>query len=607
MSGWALRGRNTGAAIAAILLMVVLGVLRWWSMASSPPAVPQAAHQRAVARPDAGASVLLSSLPVPMVRGVTAAILAEPENARINRPGVYEGIIRDWRATLLSLGVGLVAPGDADVLIVPQALCLGPVQRRLIQTHLARGRGVITTGAVGAFDGVCAPLRDTLVASLLGIGLGAIRPAPQRGDDDAHYAVLLGESVLGAHMPPGSRVELRPAGQIVFLSDAREMLYSDVRRAPLDAGRPFFDAAALRAAVGPGRVVALGFSPTDLVGQWSVDIGHVVTANAVQWAAGHTVFQLAPWPEGTKSAAVLTVDIDTNFQDALHTLDALAPLRLPGTAFIAAGVMDADSMIARHVRNAFEIGALTTRHHPPDTLTDARLVTEIADSQRRAERLAGHSVAGLRASGGRATLSILQGWADVGGRYVLAGTDNRSAAPEILPLLPDSLILLAHIASDDGDLLDPSNHLDPAAMSRVVAWQVGASMAYRGLYVFSLRSRRVSEPELAPVLLELAQTLRRTPDVWTATAGQVAEWWRGRAAVHLVTASDGRSATLTNTGSHDFRGGRVVIDAANGARRFTVLPTLAPGAMVTISAAGTVTRDATLPTPGVGQRPPAAR
>jgi hypothetical protein len=409
MSGWALRGRNTGAAIAAILLMVVLGVLRWWSMASSPPAVPQAAHQRAVARPDAGASVLLSSLPVPMVRGVTAAILAEPENARINRPGVYEGIIRDWRATLLSLGVGLVAPGDADVLIVPQALCLGPVQRRLIQTHLARGRGVITTGAVGAFDGVCAPLRDTLVASLLGIGLGAIRPAPQRGDDDAHYAVLLGESVLGAHMPPGSRVELRPAGQIVFLSDAREMLYSDVRRAPLDAGRPFF--------------VALGFSPTDLVGQWSVDIGHVVTANAVQWAAGHTVFQLAPWPEGTKSAAVLTVDIDTNFQDALHTLDALAPLRLPGTAFIAAGVMDADSMIARHVRNAFEIGALTTRHHPPDTLTDARLVTEIADSQRRAERLAGHSVAGLRASGGRATLSILP----------LSVADTCSPAPTTAP------------------------------------------------------------------------------------------------------------------------------------------------------------------------------
>ncbi len=195
----------------------------------------------------------------------------------------------------------------------------------------------------------------------------------------------------------------------------------------------------------------------------------------------------------------------------------------------------------------------------------------------------------------------------MGGRYVLAGIDYRSAAPEILSLLPDSLILLGRVASDDDDLLDPSSHLDPAAMSRLVAWQVGASMAYRGLYVFSLHARRVSEPAFAPVLLELAQTLRRTPEVWTATAGQEAEWWRGREAIHLVTASDGRSATLTNTGSHDFRGGRVVINAANGARQFAVLPTLAPGAMVTISAVGTVTHDTMLLTPSVGQRPTAAR
>jgi hypothetical protein len=471
--------------------------------------------------------------------------------------------VHAWRETLLALGVQIVAVPDADVLVVPQAVCLGPVQRRQIQAHLAKGRGIITTGAVGAYDGVCTPLRDTLVASLLGIGHGAIRPAPRR-QNDAHYAVLLGESVLGAHMPPGARIEFSPAGQIVFLSNAREMLYCDFLRTPMNAGRPFFDAAALRAAVGPGRVVAFGFSPTDLVGEWSQDIGRIVVSNALQWSAGHMIFQMAPWPEGKKAAAVMAIDVEADFQNARDALDALAAYKLPGTAFIVGSLAEADPITTQRLIRTFEIGTHTQRHLPLDTLTDVGQAEELANSKRVAERLARRPVPGFRPPEERFTFETLQIWADLGGRYVFASNNGRAAGPEIIPLLPDSIILLGRVSEDDYEMLDRSKIRDRAEMSHLLVSQVGESIAYRGLYMFSYHSHMMSQKELTPVLQELASKLRRTPEIWTATAGEVADWWRGRAAVHLVTALDGRSATLTNTGPHEFIGGRLVIDAPNG-------------------------------------------
>ena len=101
------------------------------------------------------------------------------------------------------------------------------------------------------------------------------------------------------------------------------------------------------------------------------------------------------------------------------------------------------------------------------------------------------------------------------------------------------------------------------------------------------------------MLQELASKLRRTPEVWTATAGQVAEWWRGRAAVHLATAPDGHSVTLVNTGPHEFVGGRLIIDAPDGRRQFVVLPVLPSGASARVDDRGQVT----LAAPPVGDVP----
>jgi len=117
-------------------------------------------------------------------------------------------------------------------------------------------------------------------------------------------------------------------------------------------------------------VVAFGFSPTDLVGDWSVDIGRIIISNALQWAGGHTIFQMAPWPEGKKAAAVMAIDVEADFQNARDAMDALAAYKLPGTAFIVGKLAQADPVTTQRLVSTFEIGTHTQRHLPLDTLTD---------------------------------------------------------------------------------------------------------------------------------------------------------------------------------------------------------------------------------------------
>jgi peptidoglycan/xylan/chitin deacetylase (PgdA/CDA1 family) len=581
------RSRRGWLAAVVFGTFAVLGLLGYAFWEALPPIgiVPQEAH--AGARPFAGPPPLPSVITQPTLTGIRAAVLVEPENVRITPEGAYDAVIALWKQWVRDAGGVIVAAKDADVIIAPQAQCLGPIDRRLVAAHLAAGKGLLTTGAFGAFDGVCSPLADTLLVGLTGVGKGGIRPAPRKGGN-AHYAVVLGESVIGANVPPGARLEFSPAGQIAFKHTSRELLYSDYERHPLTTGEKFFDAVAVRALVGPGRIAAFGFSPLDLTGQWSEDNGRAIFMNAVRWAAGRPIFQLAPWPNGKKAAAVMAHDVEADYANARNALEALEPYDLPGTAFIVGDLAEADQETTRRLIEKMEIGSHSQRHLPMDTLTDAAQASELEHSKRVAEQLAGKPVRGFRPPEERYNRATLQSWADLGGTYVFANNDLRSAAPELIPILPDSLVLLGRVSEDDFEILSRDSIRNRADMSKLIVSQVGESIAYRGLYMFSYHSHMFSQKQLLPVLRALAEKLRDTPEVWTTTAGEVASWWRTRAHVDVIPSVDGRSVTLRNRGTATLDGGILIIDLPRGKRQSVTLPAIPAGATVVVGEDGSV-------------------
>jgi peptidoglycan/xylan/chitin deacetylase (PgdA/CDA1 family) len=525
-----------------------------------------------------------SSLPPASLAGVRMAMVLEPDNAAWGEPGFYAAETGRWRAWLTELGATWTDPAGADVLVVPQQVCLGPESRALVARHLAAGKGIVVNGLMGARNGRCHPLPDTLLASLLG-GRGSVTAfSPWR--ENSYYATVLGETALGAGVPPGARIEMRPANQLVFRDPDRSVYYSDFRRDPVAAHRQrFFDGAVARARVGPGRVVAFGFELSHLIPGWSEAVARSLVANAATWAAGRPVAQVAPWPGGRRAAAVIAQDVEADFQNAGRAADLLRKEHVPATFFVVGRLAERSPWTTRELVRYGEVGSHSYDHRSVEGLDEARSERVLGQARSATQALSDRPVAGFRPPEEKFTLATLQAWARLGGTYVFAANNSRAAAPEIVPLGRDTLVLLARVSDDDFEVLERSRLRDRGEMSRHMLRQVDEVMAYRGVYMFSYHSHMFSRQDLLPVLGALVHTLRSTPAVWVARAGDVASWWRARAAVRVTAAADGRSVQATNTGRAPFRDGVLLVDLPTGEQKRIALPVLQPGQSVTAALA----------------------
>jgi peptidoglycan/xylan/chitin deacetylase (PgdA/CDA1 family) len=573
--------RSPRALVAAFVavagaLLLSAGVFAWRALDAPPDAA--VGENSSGYRPPAD---IPSRLSPASLAGVRVAVLETPGSEGFGGPGFHAGEVARWRGWLAERGAVDASPADADVLVLPHAVCVGDDVRGVLRRHLAAGRGVIASGPLGARDGLCRTRPDTLLVSLLG-GRGSVA-AYRRPPGESYYAVVLGESALGAGLPPGARMEIRPANQLVFRGGDRAVYFAAYDRRPVaQGGERWFDGAVARARVGPGRVAAFGFDLTGLAGGWSEDVARTVVANAVTWAAGRPVAHLAPWPRGKRAAAVVAQDVEADYRNARGAAELLQRREVPTTFFLVGSLAEANPRVTTALAGAGEIGSHTWDHRAVDALTGPQVAASLADAKRRTEALAGGPIAGFRPPEERFTMETLRGWARAGGEYVFASNDGRAAAPEIVPLGRDTIVLLARSADDDFEVLERADVRDRGVMTREMMRQVDDVAAWRGLYIFSYHSHMFARDDLLPVVDALAKRLKADDGVWLARAGDVARWWRARDAVRVEPAADGASVTATNTGRTPFRGGVLLVDLPSGTQRRVALPDLAPGARVTI-------------------------
>jgi hypothetical protein len=109
------------------------------------------------------------------------------------------------------------------------------------------------------------------------------------------------------------------------------------------------------------------------------------------------------------------------------------------------------------------------------------------------------------------------------------------------------------------------------------------ALVHGGVFGADDQARRTAHLEF------VAGELRR-PDVWFASAEDVADWWCRREALRL--ADDDQCVRVTNEGPHAITGARIVV-GRNGAERTIDLPPLAPGATINVAR-----DDAIAPRPG---------
>ena len=555
------------ATVAA--LVVIISITLDWR---------QGAADLSVDVPRFSGSTVISGLPSLL----PGARLAEPLRVAVVRddaaagfyssPATLDSIVDAWRTALTAIGANarVVRPGGlgsdpAQVLVIPSSPCLTVATRAAIDAATRRGQGVILTGPAGLYDAGCRSIGYGLIVGMTGVARAEV--LEPRG---LVYVVLPSGGPLSADIPPGSRVELKPAGQIALRDPDRDGYYADYTLQPQPArGKPLLDGALVRATRGNARIVYWGFELRDVVARpWNQAIAQLLVRNSVAWAGRQPLLWVEPWPRGRRMAAVFVQDVETQFANARFALDSLRAAGVPGTFFLTSKLAIHYKRLSRQLAKAGEVGTHSENHHrlggAPDAIQRARLNL----TQRELKRLFGSRVAGLRPPEEQFDTITMAAWLAAGGSYVFGVNDARTAAPELLRVGKDTLVLMGRIGGDDFAVAGPGAARDRSVMTSLFLNDLAQTRALGGLYPFSYHSQLLAREDLVPVLARVARTIATDSTTWAATTGQVADWWRARMALAVATTErdDGFSVVVRNRSDKPVSGAIVRVALPDGRR-----------------------------------------
>ena len=529
-----MRGRGSQLAFGAPVVVAVVISLLFALRGNAAPAPPPKRFS--------GSSVVSGMRPMlpnaRLPRGFSVAIVRDHEAASFyDSAATLDTIIGAWRRALESAGanVRVVRPADvrgsgARVVLVPSSPCLSLDTREAIDMAGSRGQGLIISGLTGSHDAGCRQLGGGYG---LVVGVTNASRAGEFARRPVVYARIPASSPLAADIPPGSRLDLGPARQVALRVPEADAFYSDFRFAsnPI-AGEPALDAAVVRSRYRGARVVYFGFEPRHLErGAFGADVMRLLARNAAAWVAGVPRATVAPWPKGRRWAAVIAQDVEARFAYARHALDTLQELGVRGTYFLTSDIARDEHRLTRALSAFGEVATHSENHDllggTPYTRQLARLQTTRLDLF----ELTDSAVTGLRPPEEQFDEATMRAWVEAGGTYLLGSNDARGAAPELLRLGRDTLVLVPRAFADDFEATGPKYRRAPHLVTAVMRADVARARAVGGLYVLSYHSQLLSRPEYTGVLASMARQLVNDKDVWLATAAEVADWSQRRAAV----------------------------------------------------------------------------
>ena len=540
--------RTRGGALGIILFAVVVLGISVLLVRERPPLTETVAAPSALG--DATAMELSpitrpARLPDGVAR-VRVALLRDPASASFSDDAkAYDRALDAWAAMLEETGaeVRRVTPAAASadslsVLFVAATPCLSADARRAMQAATRSGRGIIFTGVSGVRDGNCREVGYGLVAELAGAARADTVPTA-----DDYYVTVPSGSPLAVDVPPGARLELRPAPHVAVRHAGRDAYYSDRDLNPLPAEQTaLVDGAIIHDITGGRRVVYFGFDIGALPERaWEQAIVRLLVRNAVALAAGVPLASPDPWPGGHQAGAVVAQDVEDEFANAQRALDTLRSLGVPGTFFVVSDLAKQHQKLTRGMASSGEVGTHTENH---GTLggSPATQRRRLATTQHDLTTMLGEPVRGMRPPEERFDQSSLVAWKEAGGTYVFGANDGRTPSPEVVNVGDTPFVLIGRTVDDDFLTVRRANISEPV---RLAADQLHAFQKVRalgGLYIMSYHSNMLARASTVGALGIVARALKADTTVWLTTAGNVADWWLTRHRMETTVSRDGADA-----------------------------------------------------------------
>ncbi|MFJ7796158.1 polysaccharide deacetylase [Pseudomonas sp. NPDC096950] len=264
------------------------------------------------------------------------------------------------------------------------------------------------------------------------------------------------------------------------------------------------------------------------------------------------------WPNGYRCAVVLTVDYNDIYgiltqapevagrdktlsvwrygsqRGVDRLLDLFAELDVPSSWCIPGIVAEENpEHIKAILAGGHEIACAGYRHQNYDDLDLAAQSADIAKGCEALAALTGVRPTGFRIPAGNGAAGFIEALRDQGIRW--SSSWRGDDLPFAHPTAPEVIELPLHYELEDEPYF--AFNLSPAvppAQSRIASYSHtlgNLQMDFAGFhrfglcYVLRLHPEIIATPGRIGVLRELLQGIQQHPDVWIATAGEVAQWW----------------------------------------------------------------------------------
>lgn len=485
--------------------------------------------------------------------------------------GNYDNLLIPWRgyfsnrkrAYTEATDIAQVRQLKEGVLVLPSAMSLNDEERAEILAFRLRGGAVLSTWATGTRNSK-GNWEGWQFLERLGLKMVGEIPANVEG----LHLILNGESPVSHTHPAGQRVGisktsealLRFKGEVVagrFMNWAR--IEDETRR---DEGAIIFS----EATASLGRVAFFAFAES--VWESRPLAAYDFIDNTIQWLQREPAIVLAAWPNGKRSAQVIEMDTEDGFVNALAFAAMMKSLDYPATFYLLTSVAKLFPDVVTQLAKSFEIGYHGDVHDSFKGQSiqqqEQRIRTMQSDMQTLLPDTKG--VTGFRApTEGYDTITeqLLQKF----GIRHHAGDPSRSEGR--IPVLAklegvgkeDTLVFLPRTQRDDINLYRESLSAEQITQALISDFDLALEHGALGLLSIHSQNFKKDSPLVKAMPGFLVHMKQRNTQVWVATAGEVADWWRDRERFKLSATYSGRRLefNMTVTGDKPVKGASLVI------------------------------------------------
>jgi peptidoglycan/xylan/chitin deacetylase (PgdA/CDA1 family) len=484
--------------------------------------------------------------------------------------GNYETLVTPWRHYFANRKTSFKELRDATqirdlkegVLILPSAVALNDEERKEISSFQSRGGAILATWATGARNGKGDWEGWQFLEALGARVVGEIPSTAELG-----YLVLNGESPVTHTHPAGYRFGMSKTSEPLLRlkgekTAARFMNWARVDSEKRDEGAIIFTETKPDA----GRAVVFAFSES--VWESRPFMMYSVIDDSIQWLQRTPAFVRAVWPNGKHAAQVIEMDTEDGFPNALVFAAMMKEIDFPATFYVLTSAGRRFPEVLSRLEREFELGYHGDVHDSfkgqPAKLQEQRmqimrteLATVVSDTSK---------ITGFRAPTEGYDATTEQLLQKTGIRHHAADPNRTDARLPLVAKLDgvkpeDALIVLPRTQRDDINLANHNLNVEQTTQALISDFDLLVENG--GLGFLSVHTQNFYPDgvlaKAMPAFLERVK--QRREQVWLASAGQVAQWWRARERFKLSTSKIGKRLEIdvTVTGKTPLSGPAVIV------------------------------------------------